>query len=263
MPIQVSTLKYVILTNFGNDSIALTQWAKNAKLTASELKVVYLDTGFAAASWQARIEQGKKHIETCGFETIHLHSKISFPEAILGRNAFPDFKFQWCSTLLKGLPLLDWLDSLDPQCRTTLLLAKRKETLPLSAESLSERMEKVDYYHDRSVWHPLWQISEKERNVLLKQAGFEPLPHRSLECDPCVNSSLETLAALSLEDIQKVETLEEKIGMAMFQNAEYRGKKNIRDMVRYAKKITQNKKNRDLGLELFYRGCGNPFACGV
>lgn len=271
----------VIRTQYGDDSIALVQWAYEKKLP--NVQVVYADTGFAAESWEERIKLGEAHANRCGFLTTRIISPISFPDAIKGRGEFPSSKFQWCSTLLKGLPFLDWLDTWDIHCNAIIMIAKRKEAASAHG-SLSEWIEKCEFHNHRTVWHAILEVNDKERDALLTRAGFKPLNHRSLECEPCVNSTPEDLARLHPMDCEKIDRLEQALSASLFSE-------EIRLTVKQAKAMSQpktDKDNKNKGnksqenknnenkenkenkkekkpqyLDLFYRGCGNPFGCGL
>jgi hypothetical protein len=246
----------IIRSQYGDDSIALVQWAYDNKL--ENVQVVYVDTGFAAEKWKERIERGEEHARKCGFQPVRIVSSISFAEAVKGRGEFPSSKFQWCSALLKGLPFLDWLEGWDLKCNAILLIAKRKGAAT-AHETLPEWIEKCEFHNHRTVWHAILNVDKHERNGLLDRAGFEPLNHRSLECEPCVNSSLEDLARLNTQDYDRIKTLEQTMPTTLFTEAI--------DLTVERAKTTVNKPNqpriKDKYLDLFYRGCGNHFGCGL
>jgi len=219
--------------------------------------VVYVETGFAGEAWAERVALGKKFVQIAGFEAIHLTSKITFQEAVIERGEFPTPKFQWCSTVLKGLPLLDWLDEADPSCRFVILSAKRRNTLLPPYDNLPKWQEKVEHFNGRSVWHPLIDYTEAERDNLLKHAGFEPLYHRSLECDPCINSCSKTLARLSEKDTKRIKILEETLGKPLFEPLCAKEDADATNNIDDCDDTTRS------DLTLFYRGCGNPFSCGL
>ena len=52
---------YVIIGNFGNDSIALIEWVRQQQL--SNLFVVSVDTGWAAHEWADRVNQAEVYLE--------------------------------------------------------------------------------------------------------------------------------------------------------------------------------------------------------
>ena len=227
----------IIRTNYGDESIALTQWAFESHLLAT---VVYIDTGFQAQGWQKRVKLGEAHAKACGFETVKILSAISFRDAVIGRKAFPCSKFQWCTALLKGLPFLDWLEKRDLKGESIILLAKRKAASKAHMD-LSEWIEFCEYHNDRTVWHPLIDMDDKVRDALLSRAHFAPLGHRSLECEPCVNATPADFKRMSPQDKARLKDLEKTIQIAFQAPSE--------EPTQY--------------LDLFYRGCGNHFGCGL
>lgn len=50
-------MEYVISASYGNDSMALMQWAHEHGLRG--VTVVYCDTGWAAPNWELRIAEGE------------------------------------------------------------------------------------------------------------------------------------------------------------------------------------------------------------
>lgn len=245
----------IIRTNYGDDSIALIQWAYEAGL--KNLRVVYTDTGWAALEWQERVNRGAAYAKGLSFETITIAPKIRFDEAVLGRGSFPSHEFQWCTSFLKGLPFLEWLDTIDLNCEAVIMMAKRRSTVP--NQVIPEWIEHCEFHNDRTVWHPLVEVDDNERNALLERAGFTPLNHRSLECEPCVNSSLADLARMHPEDVEKVEKLEAEMKSTLFSSKDF-GDEGIRLQVKWAKEHSPKGNNYH---PLFYRGCGNHFGCGL
>jgi len=230
----------VIRTNYGDESISMMQWVYEAGLTAI---VVYIDTGWAAENWTQRIELGETFAKNCGFQVKHIVSQISFSDAVMGRGAFPSAKFQWCTALLKGLPFLDWLETIDLRGEAIILIAKRKAAA-LAHTHLEEWIERCEFHNDRTVWHPILNVDTEERDALLKRAGFKPLNHRSLECEPCINSTSADWERLNALDKKKLYVLELEIKSALEKNLKGKG-------------------IEEKYLDLFYRGCGNHFGCGL
>ncbi len=256
----------MIRSNYGDDSIALVQWVFEAGLSAlaQDIRVVYIETGWEAEAWHHRIELGEAHAKSCGFKVEKIQAQIPFNEAVKGRNSFPSSKFQWCSGLIKGLPFLDWLDGLDLRAQAIIAIAKRKAALP-SKHPASIQMipwvESCEFHQGRSVWHPLIDVSEVDRDALISRAGFLPLGHRSLECDPCVNSTLYDLSKLnqSRADIKKIEALEEELGQSFFSK---RIQEVLKISLRWISRKSKPANSKDY-LAKFYRGCGNHFGCGL
>lgn len=286
-PLNFDKRPLIICSNSGDESIALVQWAYEAAL--QQVQVLRIDTGWAAERWSKQVELAEAHAQACGFKTETIVSQISFADAVLGRGEFPSEKFQWCSALLKGLPFLDWLDTWDPACQAIILIAKRRSAAK-AHRTLSEWIDKCEFHNDRTVWHPLLDIETKERDTLLLRAGFTPLNHRSLECDPCVNSNLSDLKRLTEFDIRKIQELEASIQASMFTDInEFISKDEralteekfedssdnkqqqklhsigIRELIKLAKEMDEKiLDNIDKNyLDLFYRGCGNHFGCGL
>jgi hypothetical protein len=242
---------HIIRSNYGDDSIALTQWAFEASLT--QVFVVYIDTGWSSVCWEERVKRGEMHAKHLGYQVVRLKAPISFNDAVLGRKSFPTAKFAWCAGILKGLPFLDWVDQLEIEMNSEalVLLAKRKSAVKTIENSVNiqiqEWINSSEHYNDRTVWHPLINIEEAERNALLSRAGFSPLNHRSLECHPCVFSTPKEIAHLQEGDIQKLKALETELQMSFLESNEL--KKSEPETEHY--------------LEPFYRGCGNHFGCGL
>lgn len=237
----MNTRPLYIRTQYGDESIALVQWAYEAGLSAT---VVYVDTGWAAESWQQRIQLGEAHAKACGFKTLRIVSEITFADAVIGRGEFPSSKFQWCSALLKGLPFVDWLETVDTAGHAVILIAKRAAAA-LAHAALPEWIEPCQFHGDRTVWHPMLAVIDAERDALLERAGFVPLNHRSLECEPCVNSTESDLERFNYNhnDKQRLVELEQELGSS------WKWKPALPVPEKY--------------LDLFYRGCGNHFGCGL
>lgn len=99
-------------------------------------------------------------------------------------------------------------------------------------------------HQGRPCWAPLVNMNEAQRDELLLDAGFAPLPHRSMECFPCVNSNREDLRLLGQDPdrVDKIEVIETDMGFTsngkprtMFRPYRYMGATGIREIVRWAK----------------------------
>jgi 3'-phosphoadenosine 5'-phosphosulfate sulfotransferase (PAPS reductase)/FAD synthetase len=164
---------------------------------------------------------------------VHLKAATGFEDLMLQKKGFPNQRYQWCSAMLKGIPFLNWIDEADPDCSAIVMIGKRREESTERADT-PEFVEQSEYHGDRRVWHPLYVHTESERDELLARAGFEPLPHRSKECSPCINSNKSDLRRLTEEDIQRVESLEARVGNTMFRPKRHGGAKGIRRVVAWA-----------------------------
>lgn len=248
----------VIIANFGNDSIALIQWLKEKSF--ENITVLSVDTQWAAPMWQTRVAQAENWLQSLGFRHVRLKAKAGFSELIQHRGNFPTPKLQWCAGFLKGLPILEWLDSPqgDPEYQATILLAHRSESSP-SRKNLPEYVEESEHYNERSVWHPLLHHRLKERNRLIQSSGFSLLPHRALECDPCVNSDPNDWLRLSESSVYRTQQLEKLMQQPMFDYP--KGCSDLFEAIQ-SLKAKGNAWQAQEDADLFEMGCGSPYGCG-
>lgn len=248
----------IISSSFGNDSVAMIQWAKENNLP--DATVVYIDTGWASTEWETRIIEGEKFANGCGFGFVRIRPAIQFEELIRSKKGFPNQRFQWCSGLLKGIPFLNWIDDVDKDGQAVVLVGKRRSESRERAET-PEFVLSSDYHGGRKLWHPLYKHTDLDRNNLLDRAGFEVLSHRSHECHPCVNANRTDFKILLEEDVCKVEALEKEVGKTMFRPKRHNNAKGIREVVKWAN-YGDGKYHPDQD-DLFDLGCGSPFGCGL
>ncbi len=232
----------IIFGNYGNGTIALIQWAFEQKL--ENVTVISINTGWATQGWSAHVERAQRWVEFCGFKVIELKSPSSFDDLVRARKQFPSLKFQWCPLLLKGIPLLNWLDDLDPSCLSTILLAKRRAHR--RNIDLPEWIDSSEHYGGRTLRYPLFNCDDEFLKGLINRAGFRYLPHRSLECDPCIHNQSLDFQRTSVEDLLKLDQLEKAVNQTMFEQPIL----IMRD--RASEKTT----------DLTALGCADPFACG-
>lgn len=247
---------YVIFGNYGNNTIALIQWAKENNL--EQVSVVHSDTGWSAPSWLQRIETGQQLAQAYSFQTITLQSQKTFPDLIKERNAFPTKKFQWCTSFLKALPFVTWLDEQDPNCEATILLGSRRCDSRARA-NLPEFIVESEHYNERKVWYPLYAHDHVMRNDLIKRSGLELLTHRSLECDPCIHNSASDFNRLSTTKIAQIAELEKICKQTMFTLCDNKNSNSISSVVDFYKNRSENP---DKALESFDMGCGSHYVCG-
>ena len=239
----------VLLGNYGNETIALMQWAQETKL--SHVTLVWVETGLEASRWRARVMEGRAFAERCGFQGVCLKASPDFSALMKQRHGFPEPRQQWCASLLKGLTLLDWLDEWDPELKATIHLGKTRFSVREQA-TLSEYVTDSEYYEGRLLRHPLVHDTPAIFKARIEKAGFSYLPHRSFECEPCVNATPYDFAHMEKQDIERMASLEHSLGKTMFS-------KPMEEMV---KKYEGTLKNEGY-LEKFYRGCSTPFGCGL
>lgn len=239
----------IIISNFGNDSIALIEWARQSAL--QELYVVSVDTGWGAKTWSNRVDSAEEYLKRHQIQHVRLLSELTFPQLVKERNNFPSVKFHWCASFLKGLPILEWLDQVDPDLKATVLLAKRREQA-LALHDLQEVEPESHSYGSRRVWSPLYQHTLEERNRLIVQAGFDVLKTRSLECDPCIYNQGRDFKRLDRARIEQVAALESQIGRPMFSVPI--------EVVQADSFLDTDVAGNDK--TIYYQGCGSEFGCG-
>jgi len=245
---------HILIANFGNDSIALIQWAFEQKL--KDVTVLYVETGWAAPEWPARVEKCVQWAQSLGMHFVSLKPKQNFTELMHARGEFPTRKFQWCASTLKGVTINQWLDEFDFEGRATVLLAHRRSSSIVRAK-MPEKVDSSEHYGNRTVWHPLFEHSPEQRDNLIKKAGFKVLTHRSLECDPCVNSDMNDVLRLSDSVVERTAALEQALDQQLLDPTIYHGVKDLSQVARNS--YTTPRKC----LEIFDMGCGSPYGCGM
>lgn len=237
---------YVLIANYGNESIALMQWVIEAEL-ATQSTLVSINTGWAGEGWQQRVQAAEAYAQQHALHVVRLNTPATFQALVADRQAFPSKKFQWCASLLKGITINAWLDQQDPLGKCVILLAKRDSNLP-------EFIEHSEYYQQRNVWHPLRHHTLEQRDALVSRAGFAVLAHRSLECEPCIHSAAGELRRLAQTDIAKTACLEEETRQTMFSCS-------IEQMVAQAQQDCMPAPTLAYQ-EMAAMGCGSPWGCG-
>ena len=243
----------IISASYGNDSIALIQWAYEEGLL--NVTVVYIDTGWSAPGWDTRVTEGETFARACGFDVVRLNS-IGMANLVRMKKVWPGNGRQFCTMHLKGVPFLEWVDHFDPERKAVILIGKRR-TESRSRKNTPGYVEKSDYHGGRSVWHPLFMHTDPERDALVKRSGLELLPHRSQECSPCVNANRGDFLLLTQDQIEKVNTLEVEIGKSMFRPKRF-GAIGIYGVMVWAKYGRDRAGRQDV---LEDEGCGSPFGC--
>lgn len=236
--------RFVIFSSYGNDSVALIQWAHEQRLKG--VTVVYSDTGWASKLWGSRVLRLEAWARSLGFNTSRTTGK-TFVELARDKQAFPTQQFQWCSYILKIAPGERWLAQHDPDCRAVCLVGVRREEGPDRAE-FPRYMASSPSHGGRVMLAPLADWTAEVRDEFLARAGVTPLPHRSMECFPCIDSNKADLRLLSEEPdrIAEVEALEVEMGIkgpltangkvrgALFRPHRHMGAVGIREVVRWA-----------------------------
>jgi 3'-phosphoadenosine 5'-phosphosulfate sulfotransferase (PAPS reductase)/FAD synthetase len=113
---------YILRSNYGNNALALIQWAREQQL--ENVTVVYVDTGWSAAGWLEHAARQEAWVNSLGFGVVHLKPFTPFDEVMEMKGGFPSRQHQWCALHLKGIPFLKWIEETDPQTTATVLLPK-------------------------------------------------------------------------------------------------------------------------------------------
>lgn len=243
----------VISSSYGNDSIALIQWTHETGLP--DVTVVYCDTGWAAPYWPQRVERGEALARSYGFSTVQCKS-LGMERLVQIKKGWPGNGQQFCTGHLKGVPFLEWIEPADPTRQAVVLIGKRREESE-KRKNTPEFIESSEHHGDRKVWHPLYLHTEADRNALLARAGFDPLPHRSLECNPCVNANRDDFLRLTLGEIERVNDLEVAIAKPMFRPKRF-GAMGIHGVMVWAKDGRDRPSIDDEEAQ-----CSDLFGCGM
>lgn len=232
-------MRHVVFCSYGNDSIALLEHLRREAV--QRVTVAYSDTGWAAPEWEERVERGEAFAESCGFKTVRLPS-IGLEALVRQRKGWPRQGMQFCTQVLKIEPAIRWLSEQDPECESVCCVGVRREESKNRAR-WPEWTEESAAHGGRSLWAPLVRVRTNERNALVKAAGFDVLPHRSLECFPCVNSNRGDLVQLSKSPkrIAEIAEIERSLGFTskgkprtMFRPYRHMGAIGIEEVVRWA-----------------------------
>jgi hypothetical protein len=228
---------YVVSTSWGNDSVALIQWMHEQRKPG--VVAIYMDTGWAADGWAERVARGEEWATSLGVEVAQTTS-IGMEALVKRKKTFPRSGMQFCTEILKIEPFVNFMDARDPEKLAICVVGVRREE-SARRRGYPEWVGESPAHGGRSVWAPLANYTEEMRNALLARAGFEPLPHRSRECSPCINSGKADIRLLEEPTIAKIERIEAELGLsakgqvrAMFRAKKRMGAVGIREVVRWA-----------------------------
>lgn len=222
-------IRFVIFVSYGNDSIALLQWAHEEDLTG--VAVVFTDTGWAADGWMERVEKAEVWAKSLGFQTFRT-SSIGFRQLARQKKGIPTQRFQWCSFILKIEPGQRWLEQNDPDCRAVCIIGVRRDESPDRADFPAYLVNSANH-GGRVMIAPFADLSAEERDPFILRAGFEVLPHRSRECK-CINSKRADMRRYTDADWQEIAEVEDEIGKTFFRPQRHMGAKGVAEVRRWA-----------------------------
>lgn len=241
----------IVVANFGNDSIGLIQYVHS--LSLPHVVVVSIDTGFGNPQWDQRVNEAQTWVQSLGLSWLRLKPKLDFEHLIKAQGEFPSTKFQWCATYLKGDTLHDWLTEMDPLKEAVVLLARRRAQSPRFRE-LAEFVEGSEDFADRKIWHPLYAESNQDLQKRVSVSPFPWVEHRSLECDPCVNSDAADVLRLTPDLVERITRLEKEMHEPFLPHL-------CHDKPTLAEALPTLKPAKPKFL--FDMGCGSPYGCGL
>lgn len=244
----------MIFASYGNDSVALIQWAREKGL--KNVAVVYSDTGWAAEHWPARVDAGEQWAQSLGFSTYRTTAEGGggFLALVDRKSAWPrggGGKYQFCTGTLKELPAVQWLEEHDPDGLAVCMVGIRRVESANRA-NFPEWTEESPKHGGRQLWAPLVRHFDLERNDLLKRTPLPWLRGRSQECSPCVNAPRRVLATLPESRIKIIEAKEAEMGtnsrgnpVVMFSPSRYGGAVGIREVVKVVRGAGVSARERD------------------
>ncbi|MEJ3575967.1 hypothetical protein WEU41_17135 [Pseudomonas fragi] len=253
---------HVLFCSYGNDSIALIQWAHESGL--KDVTCLYSDTGWSASWWSERVAKGEALAQGYGFTTARTESE-GMLELVKRKRGWPGAggQGQFCTAELKVLPALGWLDANDPEKEATAMTGVRRSESRHRSDA-EEHVIESERHGGRDLWQHMVRHDDVMRDALLQRAGFDALPHRSLECYPCINANIDDIRLLSEDRIRLIDITEKDLGFTkkgkprvMFRTARRKGAVGIRAVVQWA----AAPRPRDQ-MELFPTECDSGYCSG-
>ena len=232
-------MKHLVRASYGNDSIALIRFAHEAAL--DDVHILYNDTGWASEEWAQRVHRGEALARSYGF-TPHRTEVMGLEQLVRDRKGWPRQGMQFCTQELKIRPSIEWLRKHDPNHEATSLVGVRRSE-SVARREFPEWSTEDGPDGSRRLWAPLVSYTDEMRDALVARAGFGVLPHRSMECFPCINSNRADLRKLATDEkrIAHIEGIEASLGhtskgkpRTMFRPYHYMGATGIREIVRWA-----------------------------
>jgi 3'-phosphoadenosine 5'-phosphosulfate sulfotransferase (PAPS reductase)/FAD synthetase len=251
-------MRYIVFVSYGNDSIALVQLLHEKGLR--DISLVFSDTGWGVDWWNKRVERGEELAVKYGFMVFRIKSE-GMESLVKRKKAWPmGGGAAFCTAELKIKPAVEWLDINDPKKDAICIIGVRREE-SRNRRDFPEWIEESEKHGGRELWAPMVRHTELERDELIKRAGFEVLPHRSMECFPCVHANRADLQMLNEETIVNIERIEQEMGFTkndkprvMFRPKRHLGATGIREVVNWAHNTSDDQYN-------LFGGCASGW-CG-
>jgi 3'-phosphoadenosine 5'-phosphosulfate sulfotransferase (PAPS reductase)/FAD synthetase len=155
---SASKYSYVIKASYGNDSVALIQWAYEQGLT--DVAILYNDTGWAQRDWNARVTKLEAWAKSLSFHP-HRTTSEGLEALVRRKKGWPRQGIQFCTAELKMAPTEEWLDEHDPERAAVSLIGVRR------CES-ANRSSFPEHSVDRSgvkIWAPLVDHDDAARDA--------------------------------------------------------------------------------------------------
>jgi len=230
--------RLVVSTSWGNDSVALVQFLHEAGFT--NVICVYCNTGWGVSWWAARVSAMETWAQSLGFQTVEIKT-IGMEQLVLDHRGWPRNGMQFCTEDLKIVPFIEWLAEHDPEMHALVCVGVRRAESERRSQIVEFEIED-ERAGGRHQWRALYLHSDDERDALILRAGKKVLPHRSKECDPCINGSRKDIAEVEPIKIDFIEDIEQRLGFSrtgkprvMFRPAKKMGATGIREIVEWAK----------------------------
>ena len=202
-------MKYIVTCSCGNDSIALVQYMHEKH--KGMFSVLYNDTGWARSDWPARVKAVADKCFNLGV-AFYITKSIGMEAVVRKKKGWPmpASKMQWCTQHLKEGPSNEFYEKHDPECDSIIVTGRRRAESQ-NRSSLPLHQPNSIKHGGRDVYNPLVNFEEQERDVYISRFGFDPLPHQSMECYPCVCANKQDLISMGLDEdrislIEKIET---------------------------------------------------------
>jgi hypothetical protein len=197
---------------------------------------LYTNTGWAAEYWPERMQRVAAWCEERGIQHVEIATK-GFEQLVLDGDAgtirFPNGMRKTCTERLKILPAARWMDTVDPDRVAICVLGVRRSESRRRMHTPVFEASSVNH-GGRALWKPLAEYSDAQRDAMLAAAGFDPLPHRSDECEVCIHANRTDLRRVSERGVARVRVLEAATGKTMFRPKAYAGAVGIDEVLRWA-----------------------------